>query len=278
MRCLDILAKTLKLGSVGKAHKHVRIVVGKDGPVFPKRTIESPDAVTWHLGPVSRPQSLLLQVMQVTSELCEISENVGRVMLHSGLAVHNGYGVCIAGPGGIGKTTTLARLPESWLRLCDDACVIVRDKNGAYWAHPWPTWSRLLNGASGLSWDVQRAVPLKGIFFLQQGRRNRVERLKRSQAVCMLVECAEQVSIPFKAGMDLEEVRRFRLKRFDTVFHLVKAIPVYLMHIARRGRFWELMEDEVKRSTRVEPGSGAESRRFDPDTFRGEGAYVLRAS
>ena len=156
----------------------------------------------------------------------------------------------LAGPGDVGKTTASERLRLPWRSICDDTTLVVRDGEGTYWAHPWPTWSRLLPGGPGGSWDVQHAVPLKAVFFLKQNRENRVEPLGSARAAVSLTELSEQVSQLGLRDLDEAETRKVRLQCFDNACELAKAISMYLLHISLTGPFWEAMEHAL----RGEPG------------------------
>jgi SynChlorMet cassette protein ScmC len=180
----------------------------------------------------------------------------GGVLIHGALAERDGIGVILAAPGGTGKTTASNRLPAPWRSLCDDTTLVVRDPQGNCWAHPWPTWSRFLWGGSGGSWDVQNAVPLKGIFFLARAAEDRVERVGPGHAVSLLVECARQVSTFMAPGLSKEEVRAMHLERFNNLCALARVIPTHVLHISLTGAFWQEIE-QVKtrqaRSARMNP-------------------------
>jgi SynChlorMet cassette protein ScmC len=116
--------------------------------------------------------------VRVVSCLADISLAVaeavqarGGLLLHGGLAENQpgGYGAILAGPSGAGKSTASRRLHRPWRSLSDDAVLVVRDRGGAYRAHPWPTRSAFLPWGSGGTWDVGYAVLLKGIFYLEHG-------------------------------------------------------------------------------------------------------------
>lgn len=175
----------------------------------------------------------------------------GGVLLHGALAAWApsissghcaGLGVVLAGPSMVGKTTTSKRLPSPWHSLSDDATLVVRDEHGQYWAHPWPTWSRFSFGGPGGSWDVQAAVPLAGIFFLEQATGDCVEPAGAGQATSRLVASAEQVSWPVTRLLDDAHVRAFRLEQFDNLCSLAKAVPAHVLHISQTGAFWREME------------------------------------
>jgi hypothetical protein len=169
----------------------------------------------------------------------------GGVLIHGALAERDGIGVILVAPGGTGKTTASNRLPASWRSLCDDTTLVVRDPQGNYWAHPWPTWSRFLDGGPGGTWDVQSAVPVKGIFFLTQALEDRVERVGPGHAVSLLGECVGQVSTFMAPGLCKEELRALHLERFNNLCALARVVPAHLLHISLSGAFWQEIEQAL---------------------------------
>jgi SynChlorMet cassette protein ScmC len=167
----------------------------------------------------------------------------GGVLIHGALAERDGIGVVLAAPSGTGKTTASNRLPAPWRALCDDATLVVRDPQGNYWAHPWPSWSRVLDGEPGGTWDVQRAVPLRGIFVLAQAVEDRVERVGPAHAVSLLVECVTQASMLMPLGLFKEEARALHLERFNNLCALVRVMPAYVLHISQTGAFWQEIDE-----------------------------------
>jgi SynChlorMet cassette protein ScmC len=155
-------------------------------------------------------------------------------------------GVILTAPSGTGKTTASHRLPAPWRSLCDDTTLVVRDSQGNYWAHPWPTWSRFLDGGSGGTWDVQNAVPVTGIFFLTQAVEDRVERIGPGQAVSLLVECVGQASMFMPMGLFKEEVRALHLERFNNLCALARIVPAHMLHISLTGIFWQEIEQTLQ--------------------------------
>ena len=166
----------------------------------------------------------------------------GGILIHGALAERDGMGVILAAPGGTGKTTASNRLPAPWRSLCDDTTLVVRDPQGNYWAHPWPTWSRFQNGGPGGTWDVQSAVPLKGIFVLARAVEDRVERVGAGHAVSMLGECVGQASTFMAPGLVKEDIRALNLERFDNLCALARVIPTHVLHISLTGAFWQEIE------------------------------------
>jgi SynChlorMet cassette protein ScmC len=164
------------------------------------------------------------------------------VLLHGALAERDGAGILLAGPGTVGKTTASNRLLPPWRSLCDDTTLVLPDAEGHYWAHPWPTWSRFYGGGPGGSWDVQHAVPLRAVFFLQQSADDRAEPVSPAQALSLLAESVPQVSGPMMHGLKEDEERTLRQDWLAAVSDLAPAIPSFILHISLTGRFWEAIE------------------------------------
>jgi SynChlorMet cassette protein ScmC len=189
---------------------------------------------------------LYIQLMQLSLVFARDIQTRGGVLIHGALAERDGIGVILAAPGGTGKTTAGNRLPAPWRSLCDDTTLVVRDPQGNYRAHPWPTWSRFLGGGPGGTWDVQSAVPVKGIFFLAQAVEDRVERVGPGHAVSLLVECAEQTSQLMARGLCKEELRALNLERFNNLCALARVVPAHVLHISLTGAFWQEIEQALE--------------------------------
>ncbi len=193
---------------------------------------------------------LYFQLMELSLIFAHDAQTRGGVLLHGALAEKDGIGVILAAPGGTGKTTASNRLPAPWRSLCDDTTLVVRDSQGNYWAHPWPTWSRFVWGRSGGTWDVQNAVPLKGVFFLSQAVEDRVESVGPGHAVSLLVSCAEQTSPLMARGLSKEETRALHLERFNNLCALARVVPAHVLRISLTGAFWQEIEQMLEGSHR----------------------------
>jgi hypothetical protein len=174
----------------------------------------------------------------------------GGVLLHSALALFpsprergNGgeAGILLAGRSGVGKTTASNRLPLPWRALCDDATLVVRDEQGQYWVHPWPTWSRLFGEHADDRWDVQAAVPLRAIFVVDQAAQDWVTPAGAGEAAGLLLEVARQASRFLWVGATPDELGAFHARRFENLCALAQAVPVYLLDVSLHGAFWEEM-------------------------------------
>lgn len=209
--------------------------------------IHSPDSL----------DGMYLQLVRLALVFAREAQTRGGMLIHGALAERNGSGVILAAPGGRGKTTASNRLPPPWCSRCDDATLVVQDRQGNYWAHPWPTWSRFIcHAAGGGTWDVQRAVPLKAIFFLSQACEDRAEPIGRGQAVSLLVECAEQAALLMGQGLAQAEKRALHLERFNNLCTLARVIPGFILHISLTGVFWDAIAQALEESDDIHKEQG----------------------
>ncbi len=175
----------------------------------------------------------------------------GGFLVHGGLVEKDGYGIILAGPGTVGKSTACSRIPLPWHALSDDATLVVADGQGGYLVHPWPTWSRFFDNGPGGTWDVGTAVPLQALFFLHQSPEDRAGPVSMTQSTAWLVESMHQVMGPqVRLRQDLPEAKEIYDLELRAAEHLVRAIPVHLLHISLTGKFWEEVERALPMITR----------------------------
>jgi signal peptidase I len=200
---------------------------------------------------------LTIQMMRLSLVIVRDAQSRGGLLLHGALAENGSTGVILTGPAQVGKTTASRRLPPPWHSLCDDAALIVNDRKGYYRAHPWPTWSRLYSDGPGGSWDVQRAVPLRAIFFLAQSRDNRVSHIDTGQAIAMLMESVQQVSRTMTRTLKEPEIRALHREQLAAASRVARTIPIYMLHISLNGNFWKEIErvasDVIERPAPIQP-------------------------
>jgi SynChlorMet cassette protein ScmC len=204
--------------------------------------VESPK-ITVYVNPSDIRGVQVRQLRYLSQVIASYALVSGGLLLHGALLAREGQGVLLTGPSGVGKTTASSRVPPPWRALSDDATLVVRDADGTYWAHPWPTWSAFLSGGrSKKSWNVGQAVPLRAIFFLNQAGEDRVAPIGDSEAVGRLVQAAEQVSYFALHMMDTNGTRALRIQRFGNVCKLVERVPHHILHLSLTGAFWEAIE------------------------------------
>ncbi len=211
-------------------------------PRWRERPLNPEDAGMIPLDVFGTDAARAVAMMHLSALIALTTEREGGLLIHGALAEREGWGVVLAGPGGIGKTTASRRLPAPWRSRSDDATLIVRDEAGVYWAHPWPTWSRFLGDDEGGTWDVQRAVRLRALFFLARGESGRVDPVGSGQAAALLMQSTEQVVGPAQWGMVRDDLRALRLRRFENVTALVGAIPCHILHLSLETPFWDTVD------------------------------------
>jgi SynChlorMet cassette protein ScmC len=198
------------------------------------------------LDPNNQKDSPAVNLTRLSLIIAREAQARGGVLIHGALAERDGCGVILTAPGGTGKTTASNRFPAPWRSLCDDTTLVVKDAQGNYQAHPWPTWSRFLDGGPGGTWNVQSAVPLKGIFLLAQAPGDRAERVGPGHAVSLLVESVRQASMFMPLGLFKEEIRALNLERFNNLCALARVVPAHVLHISLTGTFWEEIDKAIK--------------------------------
>jgi SynChlorMet cassette protein ScmC len=187
-----------------------------------------------------------IRYINMWSALREIHRHAllnGGTPVHAALVSLKGKGVLIAGPGGTGKSTCYEHLPDYWDRLCDDQALVLRMKDGHFRVHPFPTWSDHLWRESEKRWLVERSVPLKAAFFLEQAPRDEVLPLKNlSEAVLKYLESAKQMWRPVWAKVEKGEKSIQSVMLFDNITRMVHAVPAYRLRARVDGEFWKKME------------------------------------
>jgi len=205
--------------------------------------------ISCRVGSFATPAKLALQMARIAQIVAYGSETKGGLLVHGALAEWEGHGVILAGPGKVGKSTASRRLPSTWRSLSDDMTLIVKAADGSYWAHPWPTWSRIRRRKTQQSWDVQKAVKLKLICMLAQSKMDRMHDLPYLQAISELVDIAGQAFVLLANGLDIAAYRRANLVRFGNAEAIARQIPIHRLRISRKGAFWRLIEKDFAAAT-----------------------------
>ena len=182
------------------------------------------------------------QMQQVAQRIVQSVLKQGGLQIHGALAEYRGNGFIMAGQSGIGKSTASSRLPEPWHSLSDDQTLVVRDRSGHYWAHPWPTWSRFRNDGPGGSWPTERPIPLKAIMFLARAAVDRVEPVTATRATALTIGVAPLLN-PVLAWSLAGGVRRTdHRSTVQAAKALAAVIPAYMLHLSATGEFWHAIE------------------------------------
>jgi SynChlorMet cassette protein ScmC len=174
---------------------------------------------------------------------CE-SISRGGVSFHAALLQYQGQGVLLAAPGETGKTTCSRRVTLPWQARCDDGTLVVRTPSGRYLAHPLPTWNDYLRGQVDNTWDVADALPVAGVFFLEQSPEDEVIPLDPVQAAVSASRSAEQI-FSFDLLFESTKARNLRLALFENACALAKQIPAFILRVSLTGKFWEKIEEAL---------------------------------
>ena len=184
-----------------------------------------------------------INMWSVLRELHRHALSRGGTPVHATLATLDGKGVLIAGAGGTGKSTCYSRLPVYWDRLCDDQALVLHMEDGHFRVHPFPTWSDHLWRESKKQWNVEKSVPLKAVFFLEQAQKDEAVPLKDpSEAVLKCLEVAKQVWQPVWSKVEREEKKAQSAMLLENVTRMARVIPTYRLRATLDGEFWKEME------------------------------------
>lgn len=166
----------------------------------------------------------------------------GGLPLHAGLVEHRGKGVLLAAPRNMGKSTSCRRLPSSWLSLCDEEALIVRDAAKKYLVHPFPTWSDYFEKRSKRAWKVNNYLPLTSIFLLEKSTVDEVIPLGQGEATAFVNQLARQMCYRYWAALDLTEMKSRRTKLLENICELARAVPAFKLRVSLDGQFWKKIE------------------------------------
>ena len=150
---------------------------------------------------------------------------------HAGLLAWGGRGVLVAGASGTGKSTTCCRLLSTGAVLCDEETLIVRDRQGRYWGHPCPTWSRLFDKPGSQRWEVERAVPLQGTIFLFPAGQDQCVPVGQGEAAAKLHRMAMDKAVRSLECLDEETFLGMKKRMFDNVCLFVSQVPVTRLNV-----------------------------------------------
>jgi len=166
----------------------------------------------------------------------------GGLPIHSALIERDGDGFLLAGPSGMGKSTCCQRIASHWNVLCDDEVLVIRDDNSEYHCHPFPTWSDYLEDRAENTWNVQRSVPLRKLFFIEQSDSDRTIPLGHAISAVWIYESTVQIYGRYWIHLSNEESSREKRLAFENACEMAKLIPAYILRVSINGRFWEEME------------------------------------
>jgi hypothetical protein len=148
----------------------------------------------------------------------------GGFLLHAASAVFRGCAYLFAGVSGAGKTT-ISRLAPSEAILLSDEISFIRRQDNQYQACGTPFAGEFGKPGKNIS------VPLNTIFFLEQGKENRIEDVAQSGALQMFLRNV----LFFSHDEQLVD------SIFDSAFRLVERVPMRRLIFAPQPEVWEII-------------------------------------
>ncbi|GEM_PF-4854555 len=224
---------------------------------------------------IEDPDDYACMLMMFANLLGTVAMLSGGGLIHAALGELDGKGFLMAAPGGTGKSTASGRLPSPFISHCDDTTLVVKDKEGNFWAHPYPTWSRFYWGGEGGSWKFDDVVPLGSIFYLSQSETDTISFLTPGEKVSCCVAAFEQASRMlarneinkdkintkrpeeekpirkpkdwFAIGNDPDQMdsRKIRMHWFENAIFMSKQLPCNRLNLSLTGNFYELIEKSL---------------------------------
>jgi SynChlorMet cassette protein ScmC len=221
------------------------------------------------------PDDYACILMVFSMLLGSVAQQYGGGLIHAALGELDGKGFLMSAPGGVGKTTASIRLPAPFISHCDDTTLLVKDSQGLFWAHPFPTWSRFYWGGPGGSWIFGNALPLHSIFYLSQSETDSLSGLNPAEKVSCCAAAFEQASRLlardilnkekvnsrtsggvkpkrkepdwFAIGHDpgQHDYRVIRMQWFENASALSRQLPADRLNLSLTGKFWDLIRKSL---------------------------------
>ena len=171
----------------------------------------------------------------------------GGLPVHGALVEIDGAGVILAGRSGEGKSTACRRLQAPWRVLGDDLCLVVPCASGGFRAHPLPTWSALRERDDWKACRSGESVCLRAVFFLEQFAEDECRLLKKSSAAISLAASALEVFRSIDFEFPRREEKEVKKALYASAASLALEIPSHLLRLSLTGRFWEKIEQILKK-------------------------------
>lgn len=243
--------------SLGPSSRSAAQSGGSDIPL-PGLTIRRQGDGIWacDADPYTSEEELLSRLMALSLVFCLSAVDRGGFLIHGALGEKDGLGVLLTGPSGAGKTTAADRMGGHWQALSDDATLLVPDGEGSWWAHPWPTWSRLFEGHASDTWPVAEGIRLTGIYLLSRNPDVQTTRLDFQPAAMMLLDRVYECSWDLIKGRHRDEARRVHVRFFNSACDLAAAIPCRPLHVTLCNPYWLEIEKDGALDDRLHDADG----------------------
>jgi SynChlorMet cassette protein ScmC len=205
---------------------------------------DSPDVICELTLPKRRADSILLMYYAIQGLYYGLAIR-GGFPLHSALVEKDGIGILLAGNEGIGKSTCCRRLPDSWNVIADDSVVIAPGPGATYCAHPFPTWSELINCGQNVAWDVQRPVRLGAAMFLGRGDEIEITPLGQGRAAVLMTASASYVCNVGRQAPNRSAQIELRRRLFLNACAPAAFVRCFSLKLSPDGAFWEKIQEAI---------------------------------
>lgn len=148
----------------------------------------------------------------------------GGFLIHAASAVRNDQAFIFTGVSGAGKTT-ISRLAPPDVEVLTDEISYVRPGKRGYDAYGTPFAGELARIGANMR------APLKAIYLLVQGKKNKIEAVSETDALQALMRNI----LFFSHDRELVE------KVFQSAFEFISRVPVYRLIFLPDNRVWELI-------------------------------------
>ena len=166
----------------------------------------------------------------------------GGFPFHCALFDYRGKGVLLAGSGGAGKSTCCKLSQAPFQPLCDDLCLVVRERRDAFRVHPLPTWSDYLWRRGEGTWRASLSLPLTAVFFLEQADESEINPVGQGEASMLINALARQMFEPSWSYGSVQEKRMLRRKLFQSAGDAARVLPAFMLRFQSSGGFWQGIE------------------------------------
>jgi len=167
----------------------------------------------------------------------------GGLIIHSTLLEKNRLGIILAGQNSSGKSKCARKAVKPWKALSDDITIFLNGR-----AYPFPTWSYFLHKKNQRiqdSWNVQRGIPVKVIFFLEKTNIDSVVNIEKDQALSNVMAFSTELIQQNFNTLSKEEIRQLRTQIFHNSMNLIKRYPTFILQHSLNGNFIEKIEEVI---------------------------------
>jgi SynChlorMet cassette protein ScmC len=119
--------------------------------------------------------------------------------------------------------------------------------DGAFRAHPLPTWSAVKARTLERPCVLPHSVPVRAVFFLARGDADEVAPVSGARAALSIYDAAMQVFSSVDHSAYTPGGSTYRRIVFENAAAMAAAVPAFVLHVSLHGRFWEKIEEALEK-------------------------------